>query len=401
MSTTTPLRYLMVTIDGAGNQSPMFGIGQRLQDAGHSVVVAGFATQQQRVHRAGLQFCLLEHSNAALTTAISAIKNNGGQLDFGPFVQHCMCSAELIQHDLPTLMKQHNIDHLLIDMLMFSAIALAEADTNLRSKSFVILHTAPHAVFPVDGSGFGALVLPAINMVRATLQLTPLINGMEMFAWCAAKPSNSCRALVTSIEQLDPAPELLPVDTFDFIGQRGETHSTVEDWQTGAGWEADDSRPLILVSFHTSAMMDQRSRVERVLQALADPAPYRVLATTSTVDLTNLTIPPNAVVKPFIPHSHVLSTFAVVITHAGHGTILHALQHGVPLLCLPNQMADQPALAHRITQLGAGLQLDGETATAIEIRAAIDLLVKDSKFREAAQRLARDIEEVSNKPLQC
>ena len=410
-SSSTPLRYLIVTLEGAGNQPPMFGIGQQLQQAGHTVIVAGFGSQQERVKRAGLQFALLEQSNAALMAAVGASlaipfsmqqqQAGGKQPDMGVFVQHCMCSAPLIQHDLPALLKQHNIDRVILDMLMFSAIALAEADPSLQAKSYVILHTAPHAVFPADGTGFGAITLPAVNMVRAALQLPPLTNTIDIFAWCA-KQQGGPRGLVTSIEQLDPTPELLPANTFDFIGQRGETHpAPTDDWQAGAGWKADDSRPLILVSFHTSAMLDQRSRIQRTLQALADPAPYRILATTSTVDTTDLAIPANAVVRPFIPHHHVLPHVSAVVTHAGHGTVLGALEHGLPLLCLPNPMADQPVLAARISQLGAGLALDGESASVEEIRGAVDVLVKDGRFREAARGLAKSIKEASNKPLLC
>ena len=46
MSDSSPLLYLILTCDGAGNQPPVFGIGQQLQAAGHSVVVAGFSSQQ-------------------------------------------------------------------------------------------------------------------------------------------------------------------------------------------------------------------------------------------------------------------------------------------------------------------------------------------------------------------
>ena len=56
------------------------------------------------------------------------------------------------------------------------------------------------------------------------------------------------------------------------------------------------------------------------------------------------------------------------------------------LLLLLNEMEDQPALSQRMAELGAGLQLDGETATAAEIRAAVDWLTGEPSFGEAAQR---------------
>ena len=400
-SSSSPLRYLLVTMDGGGNQGPMFGLGQQLQAAGHVVVVAGFASQQTRVQQAGLTFALLEQAQTAFGAAVGAIMQAGGEPDLGVVVQHCLCSAPAMLHDVPALMAEHRTDRLLVDELMFSTLAMVEAK-GLQSSSYAVLHSPPHAVFPADGSGFAAMALPAINMVRGALQLPALTHPLQMFAWCGAQEFGGHRALVTSVRELDPTPERLQPNTFAFLGLRTETFAKpADDWQAGAGWKADDARPLVLVSFHTTPMFNQRSRIDRSLQALADPAPYRVLATTSTVDVTGLLAPSNAVVKAFVPHLHVLPAASVVVTHAGHGTVLSALAHGLPLLCLPNPVADQPALAQRVSELGAGLQLDGETATAEEIRAAVDALLTDAKYRNAAQGLAKAIAAASSQPLSC
>ena len=402
MSTSaSPLRYLVVTVDGGGNQPPVLSIAQQLQDAGHTVIVAGFASQQQRVQQANLTFALLTQANGAFMSAVTALMAAGQKPDLGVVVQHCLCSAPVIQHDVPGLMAEHRIDRLLVDVLMFSCLAMVEAQ-GLQSRSYVIVHSSPHAIFPADGSGFSAMALPAVNMVRGAVQLPPLTNVLDMFRWCGAAEYGGRRALTTSVEALNPTPDLLPPNTFDFIGQRRVKQPLAqEDWQAGTGWKADDPRPLVLVSFHTTPVFDQRSRVERTLQALADPAPYRVLATTSAVDMTGLTVPANAVVRPFIPHEEVLPAVSVVVTHAGHGTVIAALSHGLPLLCLPNPVADQPALGQRVSQLECGLTLDGETATPEEIRAAVDQLVSESRFRTAAQKLVPVIAAASKKPLLC
>ena len=79
------------------------------------------------------------------------------------------------------------------------------------------------------------------------------------------------------------------------------------------------------------------------------------------------------------------------MTHAGHGTVMASLAAGVPLVCLPNPGADQEALAARIEGLGAGLALDGEQATADDIRAAIEAAARDSSFAKRAAELAERI----------
>jgi UDP:flavonoid glycosyltransferase YjiC (YdhE family) len=74
-----------------------------------------------------------------------------------------------------------------------------------------------------------------------------------------------------------------------------------------------------------------------------------------------------------------------VVTHGGHGTVLRALAHGVPLLCMPLGR-DQADNAVRVAARGAGLTLP-PGATAGEIRAALSRLLGEEGFRDAARRL--------------
>jgi UDP:flavonoid glycosyltransferase YjiC (YdhE family) len=98
----------------------------------------------------------------------------------------------------------------------------------------------------------------------------------------------------------------------------------------------------------------------------------------------------NAAVRRFVPHSIVLPQAAVTITHAGHGTVTASLAHGVPLVCLPNPMADQPYLARRVEELGVGLAPDGD-APPHAIRHAVAEVVANDAYRDAAAHLAKAI----------
>jgi MGT family glycosyltransferase len=151
-----------------------------------------------------------------------------------------------------------------------------------------------------------------------------------------------------------------------------------------------DARPLVVVSFTTGGGWDQQSRIERTLDALRS-APVRILVTTGQVDAARLDLPANASAARFVPHADVLPMAAAVVTHGGHGTVMAALAHAVPVACLPNPFSDQPAVAHRVAQLGAGISMDGEAASAIDIREAVDQLLSDRSFAVSAAKLAKSI----------
>ena len=89
--------------------------------------------------------------------------------------------------------------------------------------------------------------------------------------------------------------------------------------------------------------------------------------------------------RSFVPHSAVLPLAAAMVSQCGHGTAIAALRHGVPLVCVP-VFADQYDIAARIVHHGAGIGLSTK-----KIRAAIEAVVNDKKYREAARVLAEKL----------
>jgi UDP:flavonoid glycosyltransferase YjiC (YdhE family) len=122
-----------------------------------------------------------------------------------------------------------------------------------------------------------------------------------------------------------------------------------------------------------------------VLDALA-PLPVRSAVSSSVPKLAPAA---NTVVREWIPHDLVLPGARVVITHGGHGSVLAALLHGLPVLCLP-LVADQPFVSQLVVDHGAGVALP-PSASASEIRAAIEMLLLDERFAAAARVLANGI----------
>ena len=80
---------------------------------------------------------------------------------------------------------------------------------------------------------------------------------------------------------------------------------------------------------------------------------------------------------------------SAVVTHAGHGTVMKALSHGVPLLCLPLGR-DQGDNAARVEASGTGLRLS-PGASAARIRAALERLLREPSFQHRAHAMARVI----------
>ena len=113
------------------------------------------------------------------------------------------------------------------------------------------------------------------------------------------------------------------------------------------------------------------------------------------LDPATIVAPPNASVHGRIPHLAVVPGAAVVVCHAGLGTIMAALRHGVPVLCIPLGR-DQHANAAAVVAAGVGRTL-ARDASADDIRSAVGALTVDGPERAGASRMAAAMTEPSGR----
>jgi UDP:flavonoid glycosyltransferase YjiC (YdhE family) len=130
---------------------------------------------------------------------------------------------------------------------------------------------------------------------------------------------------------------------------------------------------------------------ERVLAGLRD-LPIDVIATTGTnLDPAELSPQPRDVlIERHLPQADVLPRCRAVVSHAGSGSILGALAHGLPSVLLP-MGADQPQNAARCQELGVARVLDAHRATPQAVRDAVADVLADPSYRSAAESIADEI----------
>lgn len=97
-------------------------------------------------------------------------------------------------------------------------------------------------------------------------------------------------------------------------------------------------------------------------------------------------LPANVLVRRFVPQPEVLARAALFVTHGGMNSVNEAMYAGVPMLVVP-QGADQPMVARRVVELGAGLSVRGQDVSEDSVRALAGRLLHDPRFRTAAATL--------------
>ncbi|MEH3054289.1 MAG: glycosyltransferase [Patulibacter minatonensis] len=162
---------------------------------------------------------------------------------------------------------------------------------------------------------------------------------------------------------LQPGGELVE-DDVEFVGSAvrpaDPNHPDLADLPDG---------PLIYISLGTR-LNDRPDFLRSCLEAFADhPGPVLLSIGHRTPAEALGTLPANAIVRTSVPQLAVLARCELFITHGGMNSTCESLVHGVPMIVYP-QTADQPRVAARIEEVGAGVYLRGKNPSPAEIRAA-------------------------------
>jgi UDP:flavonoid glycosyltransferase YjiC (YdhE family) len=147
--------------------------------------------------------------------------------------------------------------------------------------------------------------------------------------------------------------------------------------------------PLVVVGLSSTHMRLSADVLRRIIAALAQLPVRAVVPTGPAVHPADVPGAPNVAVVRSAPHAALFPLADVVVTHAGHGTLLKALAAGVPALCLP-MGRDQKDNVVRAARHAAVLRLR-PTARPGQIAAAVRRLLDEPCFRQNAQRLGQQL----------
>lgn len=143
---------------------------------------------------------------------------------------------------------------------------------------------------------------------------------------------------------------------------------------------------LVYVSMGT-VVNDRLALYRNCIAALAGEDVQLILSVGEQVDIAALgPLPENVSVYPKVDQIAVLEKADAFLSHCGMNSASESLYFGVPLLCYP-QTKEQGGVAARVTALGAGLMLENPSVSCI--KAAVKLLLSDTKIKANAEEIAR------------
>jgi MGT family glycosyltransferase len=368
--------FLAFTSPAAGHLFPLIPGLLELQERGHRVVLLTAPGLVDAARAAGLDAHGVDPRIPAIEATDYQVSNPKARLTRG--LEDLLRRGPYEAADLRAAIDTYAPDALLVDMNAYGASVHAEASGIPWATIMPSLLAYPGAGAPPYGLGLRPAKGPA-GRLRDTV-LTRMI--IRMYSGAMMPGLNRLRAdaglePLEGIVQHIEAPDRLIVLTGDPLeyprtGLPGHfRHVGAQLWepeQEIPDWLLEEGDPWVLVTCSTEYQGDE-ALAAAAIEALRDE-PVRVVVTLADAYGADLPTAPNARVERFVPHGPVLERAAAVVCHGGMGIVQKAIAAGVPLAVVPFGR-DQPEVARRVVESGAGVVLSSRRLTPARLRGAV------------------------------
>ena len=377
------MRILVAFAGGAGHFEPLVPLARAAAAAGHDIMVTGRPSMVPSIEAAG--FPTGPGAGGAATGGAGA----GGGPGAGDSAQRLALVPYEAAHE-ERVIREHFADRLARQRVGQVGALAAEWKPDLLICDEVDFGS----MIAAEGLGLPyatVVVLLAGGLLRPEVVAEPL---HRLRAEHGLPPDPSLRMLHRHLV-ISPVPPRFRDPEYPLAGPVQPIRPPVPEPPRAdvlAAWPGRrPDAPIVHLTLGTEFNVESGDLFERALTGLRE-LPVNLLVTVGRqLDPAEFGRQPGHVrIERYIPQAAVLPHCALSVSHAGSGSVLGALAHGLPMVLLP-MGADQPANAGRCVRLGVAQALDPVTATPETIRAAVTAVLADPGYRMAARRFQDEI----------
>ncbi|OIW26908.1 putative UDP-glucuronosyltransferase 2A3, partial [Coniochaeta ligniaria NRRL 30616] len=163
---------------------------------------------------------------------------------------------------------------------------------------------------------------------------------------------------------------------------------------SNAGGAAKKKKDVVFVCQGT-VRMDWNDIVIPAMEALKDRPDTLVVVALgrrgAALDLGSVSVPGNARVADYLPFDEILPLASVFVGNGAYGGVRPSLAHGTPLV-VAGDSEDKPEMCAIAEWAGVAVNLRTGNPTSEAIRAGVDRVLGDPKYKEAARRIQAEME---------
>lgn len=368
-------KIVFFCIPAHGHTNPTLGVVRELVRRGHQVKYYSYEPFRAVIEAAGADFVPCDAYDAQLGLTAKDGERIGKDLAFST---HVLVETTLALNDMVCRdMAAWQPDCIVADSMAAwgKAVALKLGIPFVSSTTTFAFNQESAKIMKQSFRELLAflLAMPKINKDVRRLQATgyPVKSVLDLI-----QNDQNTHTIVYTSPEFQPCAESFS-DKYAFVGpsvrpareQVTKTHDK-----------------LVYVSMGT-VVNDRLALYRNCIAALAGEDVQLILSVGEQVDIAALgPLPENVSVYPKVDQIAVLEKADAFLSHCGMNSASESLYFGVPLLCYP-QTREQGGVAARVTALGAGLMLGNPSVSCI--KAAVKLLLSDTKIKANAEEIAR------------
>jgi|GEM_PF-1324580 len=383
------MRLLITSFPGYGHLCPLIPLAQAASRAGHQVAIATSSRCADLLERAGLTLLPAgpDWHESDFDHDLDLAEDNSGQTRLMRFLNTVVYPemvGDVIRHVRawrPDILLANDYEPVGRSVAELEALPFVAATHNARLSPFMRrTNQALMSVVPRELCGLPAIEEAEYPMRWLHLNFTPQRYAIDHQTAESAANNEYCLR-----PQIFDAFE--PPDDLEILVQRLR----------------DKREPVVLCTLGT--VFNKNPHVLGAVLAACAGQPYQVLLTLGPGFDPALVrdLPPNITVYPQLPLARIVPLVDLCICHGGTSTLLSILEHGKPLLLIP-QGADQWLNAAVCNYLRIGISLSGDLHRQLEteaarnrevlIRNSVRTLLEDATYRQQAEMFQGELQQL-------
>ncbi|WP_297630003.1 macrolide family glycosyltransferase [uncultured Clostridium sp.] len=384
---------LFITMMGHGHVNPTLGLVKELMARGEKITyIAGFEFED-KIKKIGAEFVGYENK-MNLSNFLSGGKKLSNLQASNIKKEHVEKIGEMMGAQFTEMVEKvfglkEKFDYLVYDSSFIIGEEVAKtlkvpaiSSTTIFLLNKAILEERPEASF----MKLGRYVRSGINYDSENFTNISRKYGVsfESLKDKNRKMANGDLKIVYTSRYLQPRSEDFD-ESHLFIG------ASVGDRNEGLDFSIDKNKKTIYISLGTLFNKSVEFYKE-CIEAFKDMDLNIILSVGKSINIqeTFKDIPKNFIIKNYVSQLDVLKETDIFITHGGMNSTNEGLYFDIPLIFIP-QSVDQPFVANRVKELGAGLVINKDEISKEKLKESVNIILENKEFRENSKKIGKSL----------
>ncbi|PFU26959.1 macrolide family glycosyltransferase [Bacillus cereus] len=373
---------LVINFPGEGHINPTLAVVSELIQRGETVVSYCIEDYRKKVEATGAEFRVFENFLSQINI-MERVNEGGSPLTV---LSHMIEASERIVTQIVEETKEEKYDYLIYDnhfpvgRIIANILQLPSVSscTTFAVNQYINFHDEQEArqVDEMD---------PLYQSCLAGMERWNKQYGMKCNSMYDIMNHPGDITIVYTSKEYQPRSEVFD-ESYKFVGPSIATRKEVGSFPT----EDLKNEKVIFISMGT-VFNEQPALYEKCFEAFKDVDATVVLVVGKKINISQFeNIPKNFKLYNYVPQLEVLQHADVFVTHGGMNSSSEALYYGVPLVVIP-VTGDQPFVAKRLTEVGAGIRLNRNELTSELLRETVKKVMDDVTFKENSRKVGESL----------